>query len=69
MERASAVGEALILGFNVGIADNNTKMTAKQLDVNICKDEVIYRLEDELVKTVEALLPKDRVVTKEVSLM
>lgn len=69
VERVSAVSgdTAVVLGFNIGIADNNTKMTAKQMDVSITRDEVIYRLEEDLVRRIEELMPKQRLVSKEVS--
>jgi hypothetical protein len=39
---------------------------AKELDVRIVRDTVIYRLEDELRALIESLLPKERVLTREV---
>ncbi|KAJ1433792.1 hypothetical protein B484DRAFT_301361, partial [Ochromonadaceae sp. CCMP2298] len=62
VELASSGGEALVLAFNVGIQDAATRAAAKQLDVPIHRDEVIYRLEDELVRAMLAYLPKERVV-------
>lgn len=64
---AAAGGESLILAFNVGVVDGDTRSMAKQLDVNICRDDVIYRLEDELVNTMLSYLPKERELQKEVS--
>jgi translation initiation factor IF-2 len=65
VELAANAGEALILGFNINVADGNTKTVAKQLDVKIFRDAVIYRIEDELKSLVESFLPKERIVTKE----
>jgi translation initiation factor IF-2 len=65
VERLTSLGDSLVLGFNVKIADNTTKATAKQVDVPIELDNVIYRLEEVLVEHIEKLLPKDRMVTKQ----
>ena len=40
VERAVTVGQAVILGFNVGIADSVTRAMAKEMDVKIVRDTV-----------------------------
>jgi translation initiation factor IF-2 len=66
VELAASGGDALVLAFNVGIADTATRSMAKMKDVNICRDDVIYRLEDELVRTMLSHLPKERSLVREV---
>jgi translation initiation factor IF-2 len=65
VERAATVGQAVILGFNVGVADSVTRATAKELDVKIVRDTVIYRLEDELRAAMESHMPKERSLVRE----
>ena len=65
VERAATVGQAVILGFNVGVADSVTRATAKELDVKIVRDTVIYRLEDELLAAMESHMPKERSLVRE----
>ena len=65
VERAVTVGQAVILGFNVGIADSVTRAMAKEMDVKIVRDTVIYRLEDELRAVMESHMPKERALTRE----
>jgi translation initiation factor IF-2 len=69
IELATSGGEPLVLAFNVGIADAATRSMAKQRDVTICRDDVIYRLEEELVKTMVSYLPKERTLVKEVNVL
>lgn len=61
----SSVTETMILAFNVSVADNATKAKAKQLDMDIVRDDVIYRLEDALKTRIEELLPAERIETRE----
>ena len=62
---ASNVGNVIILGFNIGIADSNTRSAANQADIKIVRDTVIYRLEDELINKIESLMPKEKKVIEE----
>lgn len=66
VELAATGGEALVLAFNVGIVDGEARSKAKMLDVNITRNDVIYRLEDELVRVILAQLPKERSLEREV---
>ena len=66
VELVASGGHALVLAFNVGIADAATRAKAKQLDVSVSREVVIYRLEDELVRIMGDQLPKERVLKKEV---
>lgn len=61
-----AVSYPLLLAFNVNVADAATRATAKELDVKIVRDSVIYRLEDELINLIETCLPKERFLHLEV---
>ena len=67
IERASTVSNSvtIVLGFNIGVADAGARSLAKELDVRIVRDTVIYRLEDELKSTMENLMPKDKTLTRE----
>ena len=65
VERAFTVGNALILAFNVGLADSATRACAKELDVSIMRDTVIYRLEDSLRSAMQAQMPKERSLVRE----
>ena len=65
VERASSIDESLILCFNVGMADAATRRTASELDVSVFRDNVIYRLEDELLRVMEAKMPRIRSLLKE----
>jgi len=56
---------AVILGFNVGIADGSTRQLSKLKDVQIIKDSVIYRLEDAVKGLMESSLPKIRTLQSE----
>lgn len=62
---AGASAETMVLAFNVSVADNQTKAKAKQFDVEVVRDDVIYRLEDALKARIEDLLPAERVETRE----
>ena len=57
---------ALVLGFNVSLADSSTRSLAKEADIKISRDTVIYRLEDELRATMLGLMPKIRNLHPEV---
>ena len=69
VELVAAGGDGLILAFNVGIVDSETRSMAKVRDVNIVRDDVIYRLEDELVRTMLSHLPKERSLQREVRIL
>lgn len=62
---AGANAETMVLAFNVSVADNQTKTKAKQYDVEVVRDDVIYRLEDALKARIEDLLPAERVEKRE----
>lgn len=66
IERASTATDSLVLAFNVNTIDTNTKRSAKQLDVIIHSDEVIYRLEEELINKIYWILPKQKNMTLQV---
>eukprot|EP01038_Epipyxis_sp_PR26KG_P013212 gene13212-17709_t len=68
VERASTVSDTLILGFNVGIADSSTRSLAKELDVKIFQESIIYRLEDEIIRIMETSMPTERILTKELEI-
>lgn len=53
----------------MGVADANTRNEAKELDVRIVRNSVIYRLEDELKGAMESVMPMDKVLTREVGLL
>jgi len=57
--------DKLVLAFNVGVADNHTKMIAQNLQIPIHRENIIYSLEDILIEKVEAILPKTRIVSKQ----
>lgn len=59
--------EAVILAFNVSGGDARARAHSKQFEVPIYSDNIIYNLEDSLVERVESLLPKDRILQKEVT--
>lgn len=65
VEFADTASGALILGFNIGVADASTRTIAKEQDVRIVRDTVIYRLEDELMASMTALMPKQRLLHPE----
>lgn len=68
LDLLSSGDKGLVLGFNVNIVDGHTRSLAKQLDIAVCRDNVIYRLEDELVRVMSEYLPKERVLEQEVLL-
>jgi len=59
IETASS-SDAVVLGFNVNVADGGTRALAKELDVTTQSDNIIYRLEEKLVEAMQNLLPKER---------
>jgi small GTP-binding protein len=67
VDRASNATESMILGFNVNMMDTNTKQAAKQLDVGIQSNNIIYRLEEELINKIYWILPREKLVTFQVS--
>jgi len=69
LDLLSSGDKGLVLGFNVNILDGQTRSLAKQLDIAVCRDNVIYRLEDELVRVMSEYLPKERVLEQEVVLL
>eukprot|EP00981_Chlorochromonas_danica_P015831 scaffold14707_cov176-Ochromonas_danica.AAC.4 len=63
---ASTTGEGhLILAFNVGPKDQQTRQLSKQLDVDIQSNDIIYRLEEELIRKIEDYLPKEEHIERE----
>lgn len=68
LDLLSSGDKGLVLGFNVNIVDGHTRSLAKQLDIAVCRDNVIYRLEDELIRVMSEYLPKERVLEQEVLL-
>ena len=64
VETASS-SNAIVLGFNVGIADSSTRSLAKELDVVLSRDNIIYRLEEKLLEEMKNLLPKDKTEVEE----
>lgn len=65
VEFADTASGALVLGFNIGVADASTRSIAKEQDVRIVRDTVIYRLEDELLASMTALMPRQRLLHSE----
>ena len=65
IQTASTAGNVIILGFNISIADSLTRSTAKESDIKIARDTVIYRLEEELIAKIESLMPKEKVTIQE----
>jgi len=65
LDRALTVGNSFILGFNINVIDADTRQSAKESDIKIFKDTVIYRLEDHLKEQMEFKIPKERVLVKE----
>jgi translation initiation factor IF-2 len=61
----NSLNSHLILAFNVHIVDQATRLLAKQLDVSVCIQNVIYRLEEQLISTIETLLPKQEMKQRE----
>ena len=64
---ASPIGSsrhAMVLGFNVSLADGSARARAKEMDIPITRDSVIYRIEDQLRKKLSELLPMERGVTE-----
>eukprot|EP00605_Chrysophyceae_sp_TOSAG23-4_P000975 GSChrysophyteH1.ASY1.ANO1.1075.1 assembled CDS len=57
----ASTSNAVVLGFNVGVADSTTRAMAKEHDVSIARDNVIYRLEEKLVNEMQAVMPMERV--------
>lgn len=50
IELLSTAQNGLICGFNVGFGDSNVKNLAKRSKIDVMKESVIYRLEDEMVE-------------------
>ena len=61
VESAANMTNAFILGFNVSLTDSVTRELAKQLDIPVFRDTIIYRLEDALCEAMEKLMPKEKV--------
>eukprot|EP01041_Mallomonas_annulata_P010399 gene10399-21684_t len=62
IDLANSSDGALILGFNIGIVDAGTRSAAKEHDIRIMRDTVIYRLEDELKATMLSMMPRLRIL-------
>lgn len=58
-------GDACVLAFNVNLADSYTRTMAKEKDIRVFRDTVIYRLEDELKTVMASVLPKIRTLNME----
>ena len=56
---------AVILGFNINSPNNAIRKSAKQYDVDISIDTVIYRLEDVLEDVMKSHMPVERINTLE----
>ena len=65
VELAMGANDVIVLGFNIGIADAATRNQAKQNDIKIARDTVIYRLEDALVEKIVSLMPQEKRITEE----
>lgn len=66
IEKATIAGEARILGFNVNVSDANVRKVATDSGIHITRNDVIYRLEEDLIKLMSDLLPKILVHKEEV---
>jgi translation initiation factor IF-2 len=66
VERAHAVGNCMVLGFNVDLVDSATRSASKELDVEVHNNDVIYRLEDALLEAMQKVMPKERLLHLEV---
>ena len=53
---------AMVLGFNVGMADNETKIYAKQNDIAVTRASIVYRLEEQLCALINQVMPKREVL-------
>ncbi len=56
----ASTSNAIILGFNVGVADSTTRSMAKEADVTITRDNIIYRLEEKLLHEMSSVMPMER---------
>ena len=65
VELAIDAKNVIILGFNIGIADNSTRNEAKQNDITIVRNSIIYRLEDALVEKMTSLMPQERILKEQ----
>jgi translation initiation factor IF-2 len=57
----ASTSNAIILGFNVGIADSTTRSMAKEHDVRIARDNIIYRLEEKLKDEMQTRMPLEKI--------
>ena len=57
----------MVLCFNVSISDHQTRTAAREQDIKVVSEKVVYRLEEELQRSMELLMPKERIVHVEVS--
>lgn len=65
IEKAATIGNTTILAFNVGYIDGETRAAAKEMDIAVVSDSIIYRLEDELGKKILDQMPKERILQLE----
>ena len=56
----------MILGFNVDHTDHSVRSFAKQHDISVVLDTVIYRLEDALKLSMMDMMPKVKILTLQV---
>ena len=66
IELLSTAANPNVFGFNVGLADASIKNIAKRAGVEIVRDSVIYRLEDDMIAKLEQLIPKQKTLISEV---
>lgn len=64
---ADVSGDCEILAFNVGLLDAHTRMLAKECEVHIETSDIVYRLEEQLIKKMGTMMPIEKVFTREVS--
>ena len=53
----ASTSNAIVLGFNVKVADSTTRSMAKEQDVSIARDNIIYRLEEKLREKMQNCMP------------
>eukprot|EP00606_Chrysophyceae_sp_TOSAG23-5_P000800 GSChrysophyteH2.ASY1.ANO1.1606.1 assembled CDS len=57
----ASTSNAIVLGFNVKVADSTTRSMAKEQDVSIARDNIIYRLEEKLREKMQNCMPMIKV--------
>ena len=68
LQRLEGPGKALglVLAFNVGVCDSNTRALANELDLRVVREGVVFRLEEALAAALQALMPQERVALLQV---